>query len=73
MNSEKISAGTVARFVLLLVALVNSGLTMTGHSPIPVDEDGVQDFISLAFLGATSLWAYWKDNKVTKAARTKGE
>lgn len=73
MNTEKISAGTVARFVLLLVALVNSGLTMTGHSPIPVDEAGVQDFISLVFIGATSLWAYWKDNKVTKTARTKGE
>ncbi|WP_332606883.1 phage holin [Bacillus spizizenii] len=68
---EKISAGTVARFVLLLVALVNSGLTMTGHSPIPVDETGVQEFISLAFMGATALLAYWKDNDVTKKARTK--
>ncbi|MEC0448208.1 hypothetical protein SRCM100730_03957 [Bacillus velezensis] len=72
MNTEKISAGTVARFVLLFLALVNSGLTMTGHSPIPVDESGVQDFISLVFLGVTSLWAYWKDNKVTKDARTNG-
>lgn len=73
MNADKISAGTVARFVLLLVALVNSGLTMAGHSPIPVDEAGVQDFISLMFLGATSLWVYWKDNKLTKAAFTKSE
>ncbi|AUZ30288.1 phage holin [Bacillus licheniformis] len=70
---ENISAGTVARFVLLALALVNQALTMTGHSPIPVDEEGVQQFISLAFMGVTSLWAYWKNNDVTKKARTKGE
>ncbi|QAT64739.1 phage holin [Bacillus glycinifermentans] len=71
--TEKISAGTIARFVLLALALVNQALTIVGHSPIPVDEDGVQQFISLAFTGATSLWAYWKNNDVTKKARTKGE
>ncbi|MCA1183622.1 phage holin [Bacillus licheniformis] len=70
---ENISAGTVARFVLLALALVNQTLTMTGNSPIPVDEEGVQQFISLAFMGVTSLWAYWKNNDVTKKARTKGE
>ncbi|MCY8099478.1 phage holin [Bacillus haynesii] len=70
---ENISAGTVARFVLLALAFVNQMLTMTGHSPIPVDEEGVQQFISLAFMGVTSLWAYWKNNDVTKKARTKGE
>lgn len=70
---ENISAGTVARFVLLALALVNQALTMTEHSPIPVDEEGVQQFISLAFMGVTSLWAYWKNNDVTKKARTKGE
>ena len=70
---ENISAGTVARFVLLALALVNQTLAMTGHSLIPVDEEGVQQFISLAFMGVTSLWAYWKNNDVTKKARTKGE
>ncbi|MGM0904276.1 MAG: phage holin [Bacillota bacterium] len=66
-----ITAGTVARFILLLLALINSGLTMAGYSPIPVDEEGVQTFISLAFMGGTSLWAYWKNNDVTKKARSK--
>ncbi|MCY8754844.1 phage holin [Bacillus haynesii] len=70
---ENISAGTVSRFVILALALVNQTLTMTGHSPILVDEEGVQQFISLAFMGVTSLWAYWKNNDVTKKARTKGE
>lgn len=72
-TTKSITAGTVTRFVLLLLALVNSGLEMSGHSVIPVDEEGVSTFISLAFLGGTSLWAYWKNNDVTKKARSKGE
>lgn len=69
METKKISAGTVARFVLLATALVNSGLQMAGYNTIPVDEEGVQTFISMAFLGGTSLWSYWKNNDVTKKAR----
>ncbi len=73
LKVQKISAGTIARFVLLLLALVNSALTAAGKSPIPIDEEGVQQFITLAFLGITSLWAYWKNNDITKKARTKKE
>ncbi|CAM5331141.1 hypothetical protein BSAF29S_04933 [Bacillus safensis subsp. safensis] len=51
MEVQKISAGTIARLVLLLLALVNSALTAAGKSPIPIDEEGVQQFITLAFLG----------------------
>ncbi|WP_144492931.1 phage holin [Bacillus pumilus] len=64
-----ISVGTVTRFILLALALVNSGLTMFGVQTIPVDEAAVSDFIALLFLGATSLLAYWKDNDVSKRAR----
>ncbi len=71
LEVQKISAGTIARLVLLLLALVNSALTAAGKSPIPIDEEGIQQFITLAFLGITSLWAYWKNNDITKKARTK--
>ncbi|MDQ0154898.1 phage holin [Robertmurraya andreesenii] len=74
MNEVKrITAGTVTRFVLLLLALINSGLEMSGVSVLPVDEEGVSTFISLAFLGGTSLWAYWKNNDVSRKARSKGK
>ncbi|WP_353854517.1 phage holin [Bacillus sp. Bos-x628] len=73
MKVEKISAGTITRLVLLLLALVNSALTAVGKSPIPIDEEGVQQFITLAFLAITSLWAYWKNNDISKKARTKTE
>ncbi|GAF22735.1 holin protein [Bacillus sp. JCM 19047] len=66
---QNITAGTVTRFIVLLVALVNSGLSMAGLSPLPFDEQGLATFIDLGFLGAASLWAYWKDNDVTPEAR----
>ncbi|MDQ0270711.1 phage holin [Cytobacillus purgationiresistens] len=68
-NTKPINAGTVSRFILLLLALVNTGLEMAGMSVIPVDADGVSEFISFAFLGGTALWSYWKNNDVTKKTR----
>ncbi|KQL18868.1 phage holin [Cytobacillus solani] len=72
-QTKPINAGTVTRFILLLLALLNSGLEMSGNSVLPVDKEGVSTFISLAFLGGASLWAYWKNNDVTKKARSKDE
>jgi SPP1 family holin len=66
---RRISAGTISRFVLLLLALINTGLNLFGVDTIPIDEEAVEEFISLAFIIVTSLWAYWKNNDVTKKAR----
>ncbi|MEH7521671.1 phage holin [Bacillus sp. JJ1503] len=71
--TKPINAGTVTRFVLLLLALINSGLEMSGVAVLPVDEEGVRQFISLAFLGGTSLWAYWQNNDISRKARSKDE
>lgn len=57
--------GSITRTVLLILALINQGLTMTGHSVIPVDEEAVKQVISYGFLGGTSLWAWWKNNFIT--------
>lgn len=69
--AKNITAGTVARFVLLLVALINTALNMAGVQTIPVNSENVELFINLAFMGGTSLWAYWRNNDVTKKARSK--
>lgn len=66
---KNITAGTITRFIVLLVALINSGLSMAGHSPLPFDEAGFATFVDLAFLGGASLWAYWKNNAVTPQAQ----
>lgn len=66
---KNISAGTVTRFVLLLLALINTSLNVAGIQTLPIDEAGIETFINMAFMGGTALWAYWKDNDVTKEAR----
>lgn len=64
----KVTAGTIARTVLLVLALVNQGLTITGHAPIPVDNALVEQFIALGFTGIMAIITYWKNNSWTKPA-----
>ena len=66
---EKVDAGTLTRIIVLMLALINSGLAMFGYDIIPVDEEGIANFINLAFLGVASIWAWWKNNPVTKEAK----
>ncbi|MDO4614639.1 MAG: phage holin [Lachnospiraceae bacterium] len=65
---EKISAGTIARTVLVFLALINQGLTIAGKSPIPVDDEAVTQFISYAFTAVTAVVAWWKNNSFTQKA-----
>lgn len=66
MNNIKLD--TIIRTVCLVLALVNQCLTMTGHSPLPIEDDQVKEFLSLVFTVAASLWAWWKNNSFTPAA-----
>ena len=68
---KKISAGTISRFVVLFIALVNTALNMSGVQTIPVNDEQVAIFINMAFLGGASLVGWWKNNDVTKKARAK--
>lgn len=64
----KISAGTIARTIILALALTNQALTATGHSVIPIENEEVTEFVSLVFTIAASLAAWWKNNSFTKKA-----
>lgn len=66
MNNIKLD--TIIRTVCLVLALVNQCLTMTGHSPLPIEDEQVQEFLSLVFTVAASVWAWWKNNSFTEAA-----
>ncbi|MEH6945226.1 phage holin [Bacillus sp. JJ722] len=66
---KNITAGTVTRFVLLLIALINTGLNMAGIQMLPINEENIATFINMLFLGGTALWGYWKNNDITKKAR----
>lgn len=64
-----ISAGTIARTLCLLLALVNQGLTITGHAILPIDDDTINQAVSLVFTVGASVAAWWKNNSFTGAAQ----
>ena len=65
---NKISAGTIARTIILIVALINQCLTVSGHSVIPIEDEVINDFISLVFTIAAAMAAWWKNNSFTREA-----
>ncbi len=69
MNEEyNVSKGTIARTILLVVALANQVLSAMGKSPLPIESEQTEQFISLVFTGFASLAAWWKNNSFTKNA-----
>lgn len=65
---KKPTAATIARTVILVVALVNQALTMAGKSVLPISDEQITEIISLAFTVISALIAWWKNNSFTQAA-----
>lgn len=64
----KVSKGTVVRTSLLVLALLNNLLALFGKSPLPIENETVEEVISFMFTAGTSLIAWWKNNSFTDAA-----
>jgi SPP1 family holin len=59
----------IIRTVVLFVALVNQALVLAGFSPLPFTDEQVENGLTIVFTIAASLWAWWKDNDITRKAR----
>lgn len=59
---------TLIRTVVLIYALLNQILTITGHSILPVGEEQLTELTSVGFTVITALWAWWKNNSFTPEA-----
>ena len=70
-STPRIDGGTISRFLVLLLALVNQALTMFGHPVLNIDDATVTQFVTLAWTALSAIWCYWKDNDVTTKARVK--
>lgn len=68
IDVRNINAGTVARFVIILLALFNQAMVLIGQPVLPIDNEAIETFITLAFSGAAALIGYWKDNDITAYA-----
>lgn len=65
MNIKK---ETIIRTVILVVALINQGLTVAGVSLLPISDEQITELLSLALTIGASLWAWWKNNSFTADA-----
>ena len=66
---KKLDIGTITRTVLIIIALVNQGLVITGKNPLPFEDDQIAQVISFGFTTVTALTAWWKNNNFTREAK----
>lgn len=65
---HKIAPDTIARTIVLALALINQLLINTGKTPIPIMEDDVYQLVSIIFTIVTAVIAWWYNNSFTKHA-----
>lgn len=68
MEKLQIKASTIARTVVLFLALANQVMVAFGWSPIEIDEDSVYTLVSTVVTIVTAVWAWWENNSFTQAA-----
>ncbi|RWR06761.1 phage holin [Siminovitchia fortis] len=61
---------SVARFVVLVVAVINAVLNLVGYQTIP--DDFVNDLVAVVS-GAWFIWAAWKNNYLSKKGQKQKE
>lgn len=66
----KIDEKSAATFVVMLFALVNQALTMTGHPIINVSNDQISDVVAVAFTIATSVGGFFMNRTLIKPDTT---
>ena len=67
MNNN-ISAGTIARTRVLLLALANQILAMCGKQVLNIADDDIYQVVSILFTIGASAVAWWKNNSFTQEA-----
>ena len=67
-NKMNITSGTIARTIILVLALLNQILTAMGHSVINISDESINTLISTGFTIVTAIDAWWKNNSFTQSA-----
>ena len=61
--------GLIIRTVVLVYALINNVLVMSGINALPFESEQVEIAVSSVFTVLATLWAWWKNNDVSKEAK----
>ncbi|QLL37778.1 phage holin [Lactiplantibacillus plantarum] len=65
---KNINKTSAAKFAVLLLALVNQGLSLIGHNLLPITSDQVNDWVSMTFTIVTALIAYFDNGTIIKGS-----
>ena len=64
----KVNSGTIARTIILALALINQLLMAYGYNVINISDDTINTLVGTIFTIVTALIAFWKNNSFTQAA-----
>lgn len=65
---KKMETGTIVRTAVLVFALINQVLTISGYNPLPFTEGEFGEAVSMVLTVGAALWTWWKNNSFTQAA-----
>lgn len=68
MFNHKVSAGTLARTAVLLLALTNQVLSAMGNPVLPIESQTVEQLVTAGITTVTALISWWNNNSFTAAA-----
>ena len=60
----------IVRLIVALVPAINIVLVYFGKSPLPFSQDEVNIGLSMVIQVLAVIWAWWKNNNMTKEAQT---
>lgn len=61
-------AETIARTIVLALALLNQVLAICGKGQIEIAENDIYQIVSLTFTAVAAVWSWWKNNSFTQSA-----
>ena len=67
-TNRNVSAGTVARTAVLLLALTNQILSACGKPILPIESATVEQLVTAGITTVAALVAWWQNNSFTQAA-----
>ena len=68
VTNRSISAGTIARTAVLLLALTNQILSACGKPVLPIESATVEQLVTAGITTVAALISWWNNNSFTTAA-----
>lgn len=69
INLSGLTVEAVTGILFLLLALTNATLQMFGIDALPIENENVNNIVSVVFLIVTALWNTWKNRNITTIAQ----